>query len=339
MVSLNMDLHQSLSKQIDKVSHQVLDVHRHPAQQKNGLMDACEYALSATGKMMRGVMLLEACRAVGGDPQDILHAAAGTEYGHLASLVHDDLMDQDETRRGQPTVWRQYNSDYAVLVGDLFIFETFHCLSLCRHYVPGERVAQVLEVISRACIELCLGQALETPFIQNCSARSDDYIEMIRHKTGSLFRAALASGAILGGGTDEQVDALYEYGDCLGIAFQIVDDLLCYTGQDQIIRKPTLSDIRNHRVTLPIQYALEAANKEDRQTLREIFEEGALDNDLLTARDSVIAILQRTGARSRAEQEAIRYQQKALAHLALLPQNEGREYLEIIAHLVVRREQ
>lgn len=338
MVSLDLGLYQSLSRQIEETSYQVLDVHRR-ADKPNDLMEACTYALGATGKMMRGVMLLEACRAVGGNPEDILHAAAGTEYGHLASLVHDDLMDLDEIRRGQPAVWRQYNSDFAVLVGDLFIFETFHCLSLCRHRVPAERVVRVLEVISRACIELCLGQSLESPFIGNCSACSDDYIEMIRHKTGSLFRAALESGAILGGGTDEQVAALCEYGERLGIAFQIVDDLLCYRGQDQIIRKPTLSDIRNHRVTLPIQYALEDASAADRQTLREIFEKGQFDDDLIAARESVIAILQRTGASARTEREAERYQREALARLALLPQNEGRAYLEMIARLVVRREQ
>jgi geranylgeranyl diphosphate synthase type I len=337
MVSLHTNLHVSLSKRIEETSHQVLNVHHYP-DKPNYLLEACEYALAATGKMMRGGMLLQACRAVGGDPEDILHAAAGTEYGHLASLVHDDLMDQDETRRGQMTVWRRYNADFAILVGDLFIFETFHCLALCRHRVPAERVARSLEVISRACIELCLGQAMETPFIKNCAARSDDYIEMINHKTGSLFRAALETGAILGGGTEEQITALREYGECLGTAFQIVDDLLCYRGQDQVIRKPTLSDIRNHRVTLPIQYALESANAEDRQTLHEIFEEGRLDDDLLTARDTVIAILQRTGALARAEQEATRYQQEALARLEILPANEGHDYLEMAAHLVVRRE-
>ena len=338
MVSLNMDLHKSLSRRIEETSHQVLKIHQY-AEKPNFLMEACQYALSASGKMMRGGMLLQACQAVGGDPEDILYAAAGTEYGHLASLVHDDLMDQDETRRGQPTVWRQYNSDSAILVGDLFIFETFHCLSLCRHRVAAERVARALEAISRACIELCLGQAMEMPFIRNCSAGSAEYIEMIRHKTGSLFRAALECGAILGGGTDEQVAALREYGEALGIAFQIVDDLLCYTGQDQMIRKSTLSDIRNHRVTLPIQYALEAASVEDRQTLQTIFEEGQLDDDLLAAHEIVIAILERTGALARAEQEATHYQRKALERLTLLPQNEGHGYLTMAAHMVVGRVQ
>ncbi len=338
MVSLNMDLHLNLSRRIEETSQQVLTVHDNP-QRPNNVMDACRYALSASGKMMRGGMLLQACRAVGGDPEAILHAAAGTEYGHLASLIHDDLMDQDEMRRGQSTVWRQYSPDVAILVGDLFIFETFHCLSLCRHRVSAERVARTLEIISRACIELCLGQAMEAPFIQNCAARSADYIEMIRHKTGSLFRAALESGAILGGGTETQVQALREYGDDLGIAFQIVDDLLCYRGHDQVIRKPTLSDLRNHRVTLPIQYALEAANAQDRQMLHAIFERGTLDDDLLAAHEIVIAILERSGALVRAEQEAMRYQGLALEQLSVLPPNEGRMYLEMAAHMVVRREQ
>ena len=337
MVSLNPEVHVNLSKRIEEASHQVLNIHHYPGK-PNDLMEACEYALQATGKMMRGGMLLQACRAVGGDPEDILYAAAGTEYGHLASLVHDDLIDQDETRRGQPTIWRQYSPDSAILVGDLFIFETFHCLSLCRHHVPAERVARVLEVLSRSCIELCLGQAMETPFISNCAARSQDYIEMIRHKTGSLFRGALESGAILGGGTDEQVSALREYGESLGIAFQIVDDLLCYTGQDLVIRKSTLSDIRNHRVTLPIQYALENANREEQRMLHAVFAENTFDDNLSGAHAAVMAILQRTGALRRAEQEAARYQHQALACLACLPQNEGREYLEMAAHLVVRRE-
>lgn len=338
MVSLNMDVYRSLTVQIEEASQQVLAVHRSPSK-PNRLLDACDYALRASGKMMRGVMLLEACRAVGGDPDDVLFAAAGTEYGHLASLVHDDLMDLDEMRRGQRTVWREFSSDVAILTGDLFIFETFHSLSLCRHRVPAERIARVLEVISGACIELCLGQSMELPLIGNCAANSADYIEMIRHKTSSLFRAALQSGSILGGGSAEQVTALREYGDRLGIAFQIVDDLLCYTSQDHVMRKPTLSDIRNHRVTLPIQYALEDANEEDKEILRKVFEVGAFDTELIVARDTVSAILQRSGARARAEQEAVRYQQEALSYLAILPQNEGREYLEMIAHLAVRREQ
>jgi geranylgeranyl pyrophosphate synthase len=337
MVSLNTQMYQSLTARINEVSHQALDIYDQPGN-SNPLLDACKYALSASGKMMRGVMLLQACRAVGGNVEDIMHAAAGTEYGHLASLVHDDLMDLDEMRRGQRTVWRVYGSDFAILVGDLLIFETFHSLSLCRHRVPAERIARALEVIARSCVELCLGQAMELPLIGNCSARHDDYIEMIRYKTGSLFRGALESGAILGGGTDEQATALREFGDRLGIAFQIVDDLLCYTVQDEILRKPTLSDIRNHRVTLPIQYALEDAAEEDRRILYEIFERGLFDDQLTMAHDAVMAILQRTGASTRAEQEAQRYQQEALEHLAVLPRNEGREYLEMIAHLAVKRQ-
>ena len=156
--------------------------------------------------MLRGRMLLEACRAVGGDPEEVLSAAAGTEYGHLASLVHDDIVDRDEFRRGKPSVWHKYGSDLAILTGDLFIFEAFHALSLCRHTsIAAERIVRVLEVLSTACIELCLGQAAEERFIKNCTAHSGDYIEMIRLKTGSLFRASLESGAILGGGTEEQI--------------------------------------------------------------------------------------------------------------------------------------
>ena len=253
---LATESHQQEITNINEMLHSVLDIHSsiHPT---NSLITISKYALSTGGKMLRGRMLLEACRAVGGDPEEVLHAAAGTEYGHLASLVHDDIIDMDEIRRGKHSVWHAYGSDLAILTGDLFIFEAFHSLSLCRHTIAAERVARVLEVLSAACIELCLGQVAEMRFTKNCTARSEDYLEMIRLKTGSLFRASLESGAILGGGTEEQIKAVSIYGEKLGLAFQIVDDLLPYTSSEQVTGKPKTSDIKNHRVTLPILYALE----------------------------------------------------------------------------------
>jgi geranylgeranyl pyrophosphate synthase len=331
-----IDTHQSGIARINEVQCSILagyrDIHG-----ENALLEICDYALAARGKMMRGQLLLEACRSVGGAPEELLFAAAGIEYGHLASLIHDDLIDRDELRRGQGTIWKMYSDESAILSGDMFIFSAFHSLSLSRHTVPSERVARAFEVLSLACVELCLGQASEAQLSGKCSTGPADYLGMIRQKTGSLIRASVETGAVLGGGNEEQISALREYGDYLGIAFQIVDDLLPYISTEKTLQKPTKSDIKNRRITLPIIYALESGSTTEREMLRRIFEEGYLANELDEAEKIVIGILQDTRALERTRQEAIYYQQEALEQLECLPVNTGRTYLANIAELAVNR--
>jgi geranylgeranyl pyrophosphate synthase len=334
---LSIDSYKSSAACIDATLQKVLAIHK-ISHRENNLIEVSRYALAAQGKMIRGLMLLEACRAVGGDPETVLYAAAGAEYGHMASLVHDDLIDGDELRRGQRSVWRKYGADAAILSGDLFIFEAFHCLSLCRGKINSDLIVRVLEVFSKSCMDLCLGQSLEAQLSQNCSVGSDQYIEMIRLKTGSLFRAVLESGAILGGGTEAQIGALRICGENLGIAFQIIDDLLPYTSNECHKQKPKTSDVKNHRVTLPILYAFENGTDHDRHLLRVIFEETALDNDLDVAYDTVRAILERVGVKEMVEKEAVRRQQQALERLMTLPSGDGRDYLEQLSMMVVRRQ-
>lgn len=335
---IQADVYRSTATRIQDTLCEVLDIHR-DFHSVNPLLKIGDYALAARGKMLRGILLLKACQAVGGTPEQILYAAAGTEYGHLASLVHDDMMDRDEVRRGQPTVWKAYGSDLALLAGDLFIFEAYHSLSLCRHVIPADRVARTFEVLSRACIDLCLGQAREAQLTGNCDASISDYIEMIRQKTGSLFQAALESGAILGGGSEEQIVALRTFGDQLGIAFQIIDDLLPYLVQETTLRKPTESDVKNRRITLPILYAFQKATPEEYTLLRQIFEEGWLADEPARAKELILDILQRTGALETAREEALRYQQRALAQLECLPANGGTDFLIQAAELAIHREQ
>ncbi len=303
----------------------------------NDLLEIGRYALGARGKVMRGMLLLEAYQAVGGDMDKPLFAAAGIEYGHLASLIHDDLIDRDELRRGQSTIWKAYDEESAILSGDMFIFSAFHSLSLCRHFLPGDRVSRAFEVLSLACVELCLGQANEAQLSGKCTTDPRNYIEMIRQKTSSLIRASVETGAVLGGGSEVQISALREYGDSLGIAFQIIDDLLPYTQQEASIHKPIKSDVKNRRMTLPVIYALTMANEQDRETLYAIFERGYLSDVPDEALKTIIGIFQRSGALEYARNEAFRYQQNALKQLEVLPHNSGREYLADLADLAVQR--
>jgi geranylgeranyl diphosphate synthase type I len=313
------------------------EIRHHRGDYATPLDDIVQYAVAKPGKMLRGLMLIEACKAVGGDPANVLPAAAGTEFGHLASLIHDDIIDQDETRRGRSAVWRKYGVNDAILAGDVFIFHAYHALAQCRHSVGADRVVRVLEILSRACVELCLGQSHEAKLMGDCSITKDEYLNAVRGKTGSLFRVAAESGATLGGGSDAQIAAVREYAESLGVAYQIVDDLLCYLGQDTVLLKSTKSDVKNRRVTLPILYALEAADEHERATLRDIFEGDADVDELSDAHRTVCEILDRTGAVARAKADAMALSDRALAHLYTLPANDGRNCLETIARLAMHR--
>lgn len=340
-ISLLTDPSLSARQRLPEMLRQVLDAHAEEHRIPNFLFDAGRHALGAPGKMLRARMLLEACQAVSGNPEHIMYAAAATEFGHLASLVHDDIIDQDPTRRGRESIWGKFGTDIAIVSGDLFIFEAYYCLAMCRGQVPGDLIARALEVTSKGCIEMCLGQALEAELIGNCSATPDLYWAVVLGKTASLFRAACESGAILGGGTDQQIAAMRSFGECVGLAYQVVDDVLSYTTDQGRLGKPTASDVRNRRVTLPVLYALQDATPADAEILRSIFGSEPATSQSVSQQHSehqqVTRVLERTGALTRAGDDAIRLHQQAFGHVLELPPSQARDALAITSTEAVRR--
>ena len=308
-----------------------------PSTQENILCQVTAYALTTGGKLLRGRMLLEACHMVGGEIEDALFAAVAVEYLHLGTLIHDDIIDRDEVRRGKPAVWKHYNSDLALLSGDFLYFAAFQSLARSLSSANAALAAHILDRFSRACMDLCLGQALEEKLVGNCRARYEDYLEVVRGKTASLFRTALEVGALLGGETLTRAETLGECAEHLGIAFQIIDDLLPFTSDHMITGKPLTSDIKNRRLTAPILSALAGADEADRQTLCAIFEEGRFDEHLAEAYALVREILQRTHALEKTEQEATDRYQQAMQVLQTFPDNAGRNQLIALAQQLVRR--
>lgn len=303
----------------------------------NPLLHVTNYALASKGKLLRGRMLLEACRAVAGDAEKALCAAVAMEYLHVGTLVHDDMIDRDDLRRGRPAVWRQYGSDMALLDGDFLYFAAFQMLARSFDADNARLAARVFEVFSTTCMDLCLGQALEERLAGNCAARYEEYLEVVRLKTARLFRAALEIGALLGGGTEEQVELLGTCAEQLGIAFQISDDLLPFTSDSATIGKPVTSDIKNHRVTAPILAAFAEASETDQQMLRAIFAEGRFDERLEEAYQATRAILNRTQALESMEREATNRYQQAINLLHSIPYSEGCEQLVALANQLVQR--
>lgn len=300
------------------------------------LAEASEYVLSVMGKLVRPLLMLEACRAAGGDPEHAFPAAVGTEYGQVASLIHDDIMDGDSERRGQETLHTKFNIPAAILTGDLFIFHTFLNFTECEDRgVSPERVLAAIRMLSTTCIEMCQGQALEATVSGDLNTTEATYLEVIRLKTASFCRAAAHIGALLGGADDASVEALGGYGEHLGMTFQIIDDSLPYMSDAALVGKPQSSDIQNRRVTLPIIYAMQSGDAALRREIEEIWHGGVSDPE--EAHRQLSRILNSTRALNRVRGLAYRYTHRAKQQLDLLPPSPSRENLRKLADTLIAR--
>jgi geranylgeranyl diphosphate synthase, type I len=313
------------------------------------LNETSEYVLAAPGKLLRPLLLLDACRAAGGDPDCALPAALGTEYGHIASLIHDDIMDGDELRRGRETVHVRFGLNEALLTGDLLIFQTFLAYTQCAERgVEAERVLAAIRTLSQTCIAMCRGQALEASIANRLDTSPETYLEMIRLKTASLCQAVTRIGARLGGASDDVVTALGRYGLHLGTAFQITDDVLSYDGNSAAFGKSRLSDLRNRRVTLPIIYAMRDGTETLRRRIETIFTGGKTSDehdgdgsdgaDGAAAYARLVEALHSAGGLARARGLAQRYTKLAQRQLDLLPYTAARERLRALAALFATRD-
>jgi geranylgeranyl pyrophosphate synthase len=301
----------------------------------DGLDAMCRYALETPGKLFRPALLLESAQAVGGRPDAVVMAAAGTESGHVASLIHDDIIDGDTIRRGRAAVHCRFGLEAAIVAGDALIFDLFVCLAECRGAVPDDRVVAAFQIVAKAGVELCRGQTLEADITEGRLLDADLYLRMITMKTAALFRGACQSGAVLGGGPPEWVSALAEYGEHLGIAFQIRDDLLGYLGDDAVTGKPGISDIKNRRPTLPVIFAYRDGTPFDRSVLDVALRGDMADEEALPA---VAGVLQRTGAIAGCMALAADHADAACRALATLPQSSSRDRLASYAARAVARE-
>jgi geranylgeranyl diphosphate synthase type I len=313
------------------------------------LEQACRYALVPAGKAFRPILLLESATAVGGDAEAVLPAAIGAEYGHVASLIHDDIIDGDEMRRGRVSVYRQYGVGEAIVAGDALIFQLFACLAECRDTgIADSRITAALDTVARAGIDLCRGQSMESELGRGGACSVEDYLTMIRLKTGAFFRGACQSGAVLGGGPPDQVSALGAYGDDLGIAFQIHDDLLGYTSDTATMGKAATSDIRNGRLTLPIILAYQLATPADCRLIDQALDT-ALDQaahgtaehngaGLDEALPTIRAVLERSQTIQACMQVAHNHAEQASRALAVLPPSPSRDTLAHFARLAVARD-
>lgn len=331
------DVQAQLDEQEDLASYLRRQIYEQVGIHGGLLADTTAHALAVPGKLLRPRLLLDACEAAGGDPDRAFPAAAGTEYGHIASLIHDDIIDGDDRRRGQPALHVKYDVGGAILTGDLFIFQTFLSYTLCRdHGVSAERVVDAIRMLSSTCIEVCEGQALEARIAGNLDTEERTYLEMIRLKSASVCRAATQIGACLAEAPPEVVEALGAFGEKLGIAFQIIDDVLEYEGRSFRLGKPLHSDMANGRITLPIIFALGAGQAALRRRIAGLF--AAARVDAPESYRDLAGLLTGSGALARARGCAEELIGQARDQLHRLPPSPARDRLETLADLVLTRD-
>ena len=283
---------------------------------------------TSRGKRIRPLLTLLSCAGTGGDWQLALPAAAAIELIHNFSLIHDDIEDNSDTRRGRPTVWKQWGMPQALNTGDaMFTLAFLALMRLDTAALPLERILSCRVRLDKACLQLTRGQHLDIAFETRENVTTDEYLEMIRGKTSALLAASCACGACLATDADDTIDAYHRFGLHLGLAFQIQDDILGLWGDPLNTGKPAGDDLRQRKKTYPLLVALHSS-----QSFRAAW---ALPGQPL---ESMLDILAGIPARQAAEEAARQHMESALAALrqAAPVGDAGRELQQLSQRLLNR---
>lgn len=267
------------------------------------------------GKRLRPLLCLLSCQALDGDLCQALPAACAIELIHNFSLVHDDIQDGSRTRRGRRAVWDIWGMNQGINVGDgLFTLAHLALHRLSGRGVPPRRQQAVSLALDQACLALCEGQFFDMAFEGRLDVDLDQYLWMIRRKTAALLATATQVGAILATDDARTIGRWSQFGEHLGVAFQIQDDILGTWGDEQVTGKSAASDIRDRKKTLPIVYALnQSEQRRAAGQLSDLYARPApLDEAAIQA---VLDILHNVGARQKAEELALHYYRLATEHL------------------------
>jgi len=297
------------------------------------LHSASNHIIKAGGKKIRPALVLLTAEAVGGNRKWAYKTAAAVELIHTFSLIHDDIMDGDEMRRGMPAVHTLWGEPMAILAGDVLFSKAFELVTQTQaEDIPSENVITALKTVVDSCIKICEGQALDMDFEGKLDVKEEDYLKMIYKKTAALIAAATKSGAIIGGGSEEQVEALSQYGELIGMAFQIQDDYLDVISDEEELGKPVGSDIVEGKMTLMVVHTLEAATYADKEELISILESGDESNT-----NRAIEIFNKYDSITYARDIALENVNQAKKLLDMMDDSPAKEALYNLADFVLER--
>lgn len=284
------------------------------------LNESVDYLTRTGGKMLRPALVMIGSR-FGPEPtsekrKQLLHLAAAIEVLHLATLVHDDIVDESPLRRGQPTIQARFGKDHAVYMGD-------HLLCQCFILLADQEVSpEILKAIARAVSKVCQGEIRQYRHRHDTGISRREYFRIIAGKTAALFVFSLSAGAGVGGADERTIRRLARIGFCIGMAFQIADDLLDYEGDPAVFGKPLLADLTQGNYTLPVIHALEGSWKD--RVLPLLSVDGMTLENATRLRQYLLA----SGALQASQDTVEKYIRRAMKYLNRLPQNSGHEALE-----------
>jgi len=282
------------------------------------------HLIEAGGKRLRPMLTLAAARLCGYAGPYHVHLAAAVEFIHTATLLHDDVVDESAQRRGRPTANLLWDNKSSVLVGDYLFARAFQLMT-----EPGQ-----MRVLNNASATIAEGEVLQLTAAQDLATTEEIYLKVVRGKTAALFSAATEVGGVVAGAPEAAVQALYTYGDALGIAFQIADDLLDYGGTASAIGKNTGDDFRERKLTLPLIKAVAKADADERAFWVRVIEKGdQREGDL----EQALSIMTRHGALEAARADAFVWADRARAALRDLPDHPLRQVLDELSAYVVSR--
>lgn len=284
------------------------------------------YIISAGGKRLRPALLLLVCGALGFKGSSRFNLAAVVEFIHTATLLHDDVVDASALRRGHATANETFGNPASVLVGDFLYSRAFQMM------VEADSM-RIMQVLAEATNVIAEGEVMQLMNMHNAALDEAAYLEVIRSKTAKLFEASARVGAIISHASTEVEEACAQYGQALGTAFQVIDDVLDYTGDIQIMGKNLGDDLREGKATLPLIVAMQRSTPEQGVIIKTAIEQGDISQI-----KQVVEIVQSTGALDLARQAAANEARRAMSALTPLPANEYTScLLELAAQLLERK--
>lgn len=284
-----------------------------------------EYIISAGGKRLRPVLVLLIANAYGYQGKNHHDLAATIEFIHTATLLHDDVVDESSLRRGRQTANALFGNAASVLVGDFLHSRAFQMM-VSVGSVP------IMQVVADATNVIAEGEVLQLLNMHDPDVTEDRYLQVIRSKTAKLFEASAKVGALIAGANEEQVEAAAEYGRSIGTAFQLIDDVLDYTGNAEEIGKNVGDDLREGKPTLPLIYLMKNGTAEEKELVRTCIEQG--DESQF---DKILHAITQSGALNYTKEKALEAARKAAAAVTHLPDSPYKEALLTLSQFAVQR--
>ncbi len=296
------------------------------------LYDAAAHLIVHGGKRLRPHMVIKSCQILGGTITIATPAASAVEMIHNFTLVHDDIMDNDEMRHGVPTVHKKFGMPIAILAGDVLFSKAYQIISDSK--LSKDAIVQLVSRLAKACVDVCEGQLLDVKMAEEKRIPTQkEYIAMIGKKTAALFDVSCSMGAICATNNQKDISNLSNFGRSLGIAFQITDDLIGVMGDPKITKKPVGNDLREGKKSLPILMAIKSSKGNNRKVILKAFgNPKATKNDLKNAVD----VIRSLGIEEEVRTQALKYAEIAKKSLSEYSGSSKTELIDLL-DFVVRR--